>query len=64
MLAQEEGEHYRRPVATSPAEFVCAWCQKERGEPGKPGENHGICDRHAASMRAEIEEFHAKRAAA
>lgn len=59
MLAKEEAGSARRPVATAPTEFVCAWCQQERGEKPQPHQSHGICKKHLEEMKAQI---HAKAA--
>lgn len=31
----------------------CAWCMKEEGVAPRPGESHGICQRHRAAVLAE-----------
>lgn len=64
MLAKEEHSSARRPRPVMSPGSVCAWCQKEAGVPGQPGENHGICERHRAEMDAEIEQLHAPKKAA
>ena len=38
-----------------PLRSVCAWCQQERGERPGPHESHGICARHLAAMKADLE---------
>lgn len=68
LMLQKEEAGTKRPVAVrsplTPAlspgvgegelQFVCAWCQRERGEVPLPNQSHGICERHAALMRREI----------
>lgn len=33
---------------------VCAFCQKERGIRGQPGESHGFCRRHFMQNYADM----------
>lgn len=33
---------------------VCAFCQKERGIPGRRGESHGFCRRHFLENYADM----------
>lgn len=47
----------RKAKATEPMEKVCAWCQKEKGQASKPGQTHGICQRHRDELLAEMEEM-------
>lgn len=35
---------------------LCAWCLAERGEAPNENDSHGICEEHAAQIRAEAAE--------
>lgn len=52
----------------TPLTVRCAWCDREQMLKADTLKNervsHGICDRHAAAMRAEIEQMHSERRAA
>lgn len=52
----------------TPLTVRCAWCDREqmlKADTLKAGRiSHGICERHAAAMRAEIEQMHSERRAA
>jgi len=43
-------------VATPrPLETVRAWCQRESGERPQAHQSHGICPRHLAAMKADLD---------
>lgn len=50
------------PIQVEGAALVreCAWCIREQGLPPTPGASHGMCDGHAAALRAELERFKAE----
>lgn len=53
----------------TPLTVRCAWCEAEEKQKfgkqkAEKGISHGICERHAAAMRAEIELMHSERRAA
>jgi hypothetical protein len=33
---------------------TCAWCAREQNQAVKPETSHGICERHATAMLAEL----------
>ena len=35
---------------------ICSWCQKEQAVQPQPHESHGICQKHLAEMRGQIEQ--------
>lgn len=56
------GAPIQRAVLLSSPVMVreCAWCIREQGLPPTPGASHGMCDGHAAALRAELERFKAE----
>ena len=43
--------------ALKPLEYVCAWCQKEKGEEAKPNQSHGICQFHTAQVLQQLKDL-------
>ena len=71
LMLQRDEHGVKSPQSTvhSPELVVrCAWCDREQNLKADMLKaervSHGICERHAAAMRSEIEQMHSERRAA